>query len=75
VQGLGIAMLTNWDVFRQLADNSLVEVHLQDASMEDLSVWAVIPSRRYVPNRVNVFLTALQKELSDLAEGRGLQPI
>jgi hypothetical protein len=52
-----------------------VEVHLQDASMEDLSVWAVIPSRRYVPNRVNVFLAALQKELSDLAGTRGLQPL
>ncbi|CAD6532031.1 LysR family transcriptional regulator [Paraburkholderia sabiae] len=67
VQGLGLAMLTYWDVFRQLADHSLVQVQLEDAEMEDLSVWAVIPSRRYVPNRVNVFLSALQKEISDLA--------
>ncbi|ACC75326.1 LysR family transcriptional regulator [Paraburkholderia phymatum] len=71
VQGLGLAMLTSWDVFRQLADHSLVQVQLEDAAMEDLSVWAVIPSRRYVPNRVNVFLGALQKEISDLAQKCG----
>jgi DNA-binding transcriptional LysR family regulator len=71
VQGLGLAMLTYWDVFRQLADKSLVQVHLQDASMEDLSVWAVIPSRRYVPSRVNVFLGALEREIGDLAKKHG----
>ncbi|AQH02456.1 LysR family transcriptional regulator [Burkholderia sp. KK1] len=71
VQGLGLALLSYWDVFRQLADNSLVRVRLNDAAMEDLSVWAVIPSRRYVPNRVKVFLGALQQELSDLVERCG----
>ncbi|MBP0596051.1 LysR family transcriptional regulator [Paraburkholderia sp. LEh10] len=71
VQGLGLAQLTYWDVFRQLADNSLVEVHLQDASMEDLSVWAVTPSRRYVPNRVNVFLGALQGQIAELGQSYG----
>jgi DNA-binding transcriptional LysR family regulator len=65
--GLGLAMLSYWDVFRQLADHSLVEVQLDDAAMEALSIWAVIPSRRYVPSRVNVFLRALQEELSGLS--------
>jgi DNA-binding transcriptional LysR family regulator len=67
VQGLGLVQLTYWDVFRQLADNSLVQVHLQDATMEDLSVWAVMPSRRYVPNRVTLFLGALQTEIAELS--------
>ncbi|MFP3646702.1 LysR family transcriptional regulator [Paraburkholderia sp. SIMBA_054] len=66
LQGLGLTMLTYWDVFRQLTDGSLVQIHLQDASMEKLSIWAVIPSRRYVPNRVNIFLGALQSELAEL---------
>lgn len=70
VQGLGLVMLSYWDVFRQLNDHSLVEVRLEDAAMEELSVWAVIPSRRYVPNRVNVFLGALQGEVLKLA-GQG----
>ncbi|GJH16182.1 LysR family transcriptional regulator [Caballeronia novacaledonica] len=69
VQGLGLAQLTYWDVFRQLADNSLVQIHLEDAAMEDLSVWAVMPSRRYVPNRVSVFLGALQSQIAELGEG------
>src|ERR1700744_5914611 len=68
VQGLGLAQLTYWDVFRQLADNSLVQIHLTDAAMEDLSVWAVMPSRQYVPNRVNVFLGALQSKIAELSE-------
>jgi DNA-binding transcriptional LysR family regulator len=71
VQGLGLTMLTYWDVFRQLAEKSLVQVRLQDASMENLSIWAVIPSRRYVPNRVNVVLSALQSELADLTRTHG----
>jgi len=71
VQGLGLAQLTYWDVFRQLADNSLVKIELQDAAMEDLSIWAVMPSRRYVPNRVSVFLDALQKEIAQLGRSLG----
>jgi DNA-binding transcriptional LysR family regulator len=68
VEGLGLAMLTYWDVFRQLADKSLVQIELQDAQMEQLSVWAVIPSRRYVPSRVNVFLAALESEVVRLSK-------
>ena len=64
VQGLGLAMLSYWDVFRQLADKSLVQIELQDASMEDLSVWAITPTRRYMPTRVKVFLDALEAELA-----------
>jgi DNA-binding transcriptional LysR family regulator len=71
VQGLGLAQLTYWDVFRQLADNSLVKIELQDAAMEDLSIWAVMPSRRYVPNRVSVLLDALQKEIAQLGRNLG----
>ena len=65
IQGLGLAMLTYWDVFQQLAAGSLVRIELEDASMEDLSVWAVTPTRRYVPTRVKVFLKALEVELAD----------
>jgi DNA-binding transcriptional LysR family regulator len=64
VQGLGLAMLTYVDVFRHLQDGSLVEIRLQDAGMEELAVWAVMPSRRYVPARVRVFLEALEAELN-----------
>jgi len=62
--GMGVAMLTYWDVRQQLADGTLVKIGLEDAMMEDLSVWAVMPTRRYVPTRVKVFLDALDRELS-----------
>lgn len=66
IQGLGLAMLTHWDVFRQLRDGSLEQIHLTDASMEKLSVWAVMPTRRHIPVRVRVFLDALHQELLTL---------
>lgn len=67
VQGLGLAQLTYWDVFRHLADESPVQIDLRDAAMEDLSVWAVMPSRRNAPNRVSVSLDALHRQITDLS--------
>lgn len=66
LQGLGLTMLTYWDVYRQLRDGELVSVVLDDAAMEDLSVWAVTPTRRFVPARVTIFLDALSRELARL---------
>lgn len=71
LQGLGLAMLTYWDVHEHLAAGSLAAVVLQDAAMEDLSVWAVMPTRRYVPPRVKVFLEALEQELGRLQQAAG----
>ncbi|MFK0310726.1 LysR family transcriptional regulator [Pseudomonas sp. NPDC090233] len=68
VQGLGIAMLAYWDVYEQLRDGTLVEIELADAGAEQLSVWAVMPTRRYVPARVKVFLELLESELAALSE-------
>lgn len=67
VQGLGIAQLAYWDVFLQLREETLVEIELEDASPEPLAVWAVMPTRRYVPARVKVFLHSLELELARLA--------
>lgn len=67
LQGLGLAMLTSWDIVRQLRDGSLVQIELQDAQMEKLSVWAITPTRLYVPTRVKVFLDALEEELETIS--------
>ncbi|MFJ4346247.1 LysR substrate-binding domain-containing protein [Pseudomonas sp. NPDC089401] len=66
VQGLGIAMLAYWDVYQQLREGTLVAIELADAGMEQLAVWAVMPTRRFVPARVRVFLEMLEAELSSL---------
>lgn len=69
VQGLGVAMLAYWDVFQHIRDGLLVEVPLQDAQMEQLAIWAVMPTRRYVPARVKVFLAALESALASHRQG------
>lgn len=65
IQGLGVAMLAYWDVAGALASGDLIKIELNDAQMEELSVWAVTPTRRYVPARVNVFLGALDNALKN----------
>lgn len=63
VQGMGIAMLTYFDVRAELEEGLLLPIELADAQPEDLSVWAVIATRRYIPTRVRTFLEVLEKSL------------
>lgn len=63
VQGFGLVMLGYWNVRDELASGQLIEIHLEDAVTEELSVWAVMPSRRFVPERVRVFLDAAEAAL------------
>ncbi|MGR4872220.1 LysR substrate-binding domain-containing protein [Variovorax sp. LARHSF232] len=64
VQGLRLSMLTYWNFHQRLLDGTLVRLDLQDAQMEDLYVWAVIPNRRFVPPRVQLFVDALEPALT-----------
>jgi len=64
IQGFGLTMLAYWDVASELSSGALVQLELQDAEMEELSVWAVTPTRKYVPARVKVFLDTLQEVLT-----------
>lgn len=64
VQGLGIAQLTRWDVAQEIAAGLLQEVTLQDATPQSLSVWAVLPSVRFLPQRVTLFIEALKAALA-----------
>ena len=59
--------MTYWDVRQHLLEGSLIEIELNDASLDDLAIWAVFPTRHYIPERVKVFLDSLQKAL-DAAE-------
>lgn len=64
VQGFGLAMLTRWDVMDELAEGSLVPVTFKDAELPDLSIWALYPTRKYVPQRVRVLMAALKARLA-----------
>lgn len=59
VQGLGIAMLTYWDVREELLNGALVPIHLEDAATEALTISALLPTRQQIPLRVTAFLNLL----------------
>jgi DNA-binding transcriptional LysR family regulator len=57
--GLGIALKSTWDVHRLLADGSLVEVCPGYTFHTDVAIYAVYPSRRFLPAKTRVFIEFL----------------
>ncbi|MDU8501348.1 LysR family transcriptional regulator [Pseudomonas syringae] len=66
-QGMGLAMLTYWDVRQEINEGSLRQVDLEDVMPEQLSVTAVMPTRQRVPHRVRLFVDRLEAELKSKA--------
>lgn len=64
VEGLGLAQLTRWDVMKEVQQGLLVELALSDADAQALSVWALLPTTRYLPRRVSMFIDTLKASLS-----------
>lgn len=67
MQGLGIAQLTRWDVMEELRNGTLVEIPFSDVRPQSLSVWAVLPTTRYLPLRVSTFIAKLRSSLGSPA--------
>ncbi|MBI6743288.1 LysR family transcriptional regulator [Pseudomonas syringae] len=70
-QGLGLAMLTYWDVQQEIREGSLLQIHFEDVIPEQLSVTAVLPTRQRVPHRVRLFVDRLEAELESKAVAGG----
>ncbi|KTB73692.1 MULTISPECIES: LysR family transcriptional regulator [Pseudomonas] len=70
-QGMGLAMLTYWDVRQEINEGSLQQVDFEDAIPEQLSVTAVLPTRQRVPHRVRLFIDRLEAELKSKAGAAG----
>jgi len=70
--GIGIAMMTYWDVHEQFASGELKEVFLEDARPSELGIWAVYLSRSHLPARVKALVEALRVRLNPT--GRGAIP-
>lgn len=62
--GLGLAMLSDWNIREDVAAGRLVEVPLADAVLESWSIWAVYPSARLLPAKTRLFIDALARRLS-----------
>lgn len=61
--GLGLARLSAWDVQDEVRAGALVRVDLKDARPQQLSIWAVYPSRRHLLPKIQAFLGRLQDQL------------
>ncbi len=61
IAGVGIAMLTYWDVHEQVARGDLQSIVLGDVEPLEVGIWAVFPSRAHLPSRVRAFIDALRE--------------
>ncbi|WP_207460511.1 LysR family transcriptional regulator [Azospirillum sp. SYSU D00513] len=69
--GLGIAVLSDWDVREDVRQGRLVPLPLAGGELEPLAIWALYPSARFVPPKVRLFIAALERALRrDDALGR-----
>jgi DNA-binding transcriptional LysR family regulator len=57
--GLGIALKSTWDVHRLLAEGALIEVCPGYSFHSDVAIYAVYPSRRFLPAKTRVFIEFL----------------
>jgi DNA-binding transcriptional LysR family regulator len=63
VAGVGIAMMTYWDVHKLIEREELQRIVLSDVEPVEIGIWAVFPTRSHVPARVRVFIDALRERL------------
>jgi DNA-binding transcriptional LysR family regulator len=63
IVGVGIAMMTYWDVHEQIERGELIRISLSDAEPNELGIWAVFPTRRQLPMRVRALIDALRERL------------
>jgi DNA-binding transcriptional LysR family regulator len=57
--GLGIALKSTWDVYRQLRDGSLIALFPGHSFHSDVAIYAVYPHRRFLPAKTRVFIEFL----------------
>ncbi|MGF7483540.1 LysR substrate-binding domain-containing protein [Providencia sp. SP181] len=63
-QGIGLALLSQWDVQKAVEAGALVRVTLEDATPQNLPIWALFPTAKCVPARVRVLIDLLERTLA-----------
>lgn len=59
MSGLGIALRSTWDIGQELAAGKLVPVLSDYESPSNLGIYAVYPSRQFLPTKVRLFIDYL----------------
>jgi DNA-binding transcriptional LysR family regulator len=57
--GLGVALKSTWDVYRELKDGSLITLLPGYVFHSDVAIYAVYPHRRFLPAKTRVFIEFL----------------
>ena len=57
--GHGIALRSTWDIGRELSDGRLVQVLPEYESSTNIGIYAIYPSRQFLPVKVRVFIDYL----------------
>ena len=63
LRGLGLALLSEWNVTDDVTAGRLVPLPLDDAEPETLGIWALYPTARLVPPKARLFVEALKAHL------------
>lgn len=63
LRGLGLVLLSEWNVTDDVAAGRLVPLSLDDAEPETLGIWALYPTARLVPPKARLFVEALKQHL------------
>ena len=63
LRGLGLVLLSEWNVTDDVAAGRLVPLSLDDAEPEMLGIWALYPTARLVPPKARLFVEALKLRL------------
>lgn len=63
IAGIGIVRLSEWNVRDDVAAGRLIPIALTDGVVPDQGIWAVMPTRRFMPAKVRLFLDVLAAHL------------
>jgi DNA-binding transcriptional LysR family regulator len=63
LDGMGVAVLSWWNVRDEIASGELQKMGCEDAKPVPFDVWAVYPTNRFVPPKVHLFISALKRTL------------
>ncbi|MDZ7823630.1 MAG: LysR family transcriptional regulator [Ahrensia sp.] len=59
IAGLGIALRATWDIGNELKEGKLVQVLPEFSPRSDMAIYAIYPSRQFLPIKVRVFIDYL----------------
>lgn len=64
VQGMGIALLSEWAARGDVSAGKLEPIALAEGEPEPFRIWAVYPTTRFVPPKVRQFIAELREHLA-----------